>query len=339
MKILLKTISLLTLLFFLSCSSEDVNQPNSEPTGNETNEQQKEVLDLIKVDTIATTPDLNFYSFLVHQDKLYAVKSGETQVFDFSTSKWSLLVNDTDLPSYYDTGISFIRNGKWNLLTSKGLFEYNFELKDWKVLSWYSGSKNIFYLQGLYIESQDMVYFIDQANGNDDIYKYDLKKNEYIVHSEFNNIGNYGEIHNGAFTIDGIHYILKLDSYNKMGIYKFNEDFSELTLVNNYSTKKFLDSSVALKYGDNIIFGLGGIPSVDNNDIITHDPSNLKFYSYNVKNNLFSEAPTQFYQPRRNAKLITYNNNFYLINGFTIKDKKSERMNLIEKIKFDFVKQ
>lgn len=339
MKTLLKTISLLTLLFFLSCSSEDVNQPNSEPTGDETNEQQKEVLDLVKVDTIANTPESDFYSFITYQDKLYTVKGGETQVFDFSTSKWSLLVNDADLPSYYDTGISFIRNGKWNLLTSKGLFEYNFELKDWKVLSRYSGSKNIFYLQGLYIESQDMVYFIDQANGNDDIYKYDLKKNEYIVHGEFNNTGGHGEIHNGAFTIDGVHYILKLDSFSKLGIYKFSDDFSKLTLINQHSTPEILAGSVSLQHKEQIIFGLGGSVSVDSNDIITSESSNLNFYSYDIKNNTFSEAPTKFYQPRYYAKLATYNNEFYLLNGRTIKDNKTEEVNLIEKIKFDLVKQ
>lgn len=338
MKTLFKITYLFTLILFFSCSSEDVNQPDTDPI-DETTEESKEVLDLVDIDTIATTPDSNFYSFIVHEDKLYTVKAGETQVFDFNTSKWTLIVNDADMPSYYDTGISFIRNGKWNLLTSKGLFEYNFELKDWKVLDRYSGSKSIFYLQGLYVESEDMVYFIDQANGNDNIYKYDLKQKEYIIHSTFENNSSNGEIQNGAFTIDGIHYILKLEDYNEIGIYKFNEDFSELKLVNNYRTEKFLDSSIALQYGNYIIFGLGGIPSADNNDIITHDPSNLKFYAYNVKKDSFSEAPTQFYQSRRNAKLVTYNNNFYLINGFTIENKKSKKVNLIEQIEFNFVKQ
>ncbi len=337
MKLLARSVCLFVIIFLTACSSESANEATI-PVDDEVAEEEtpKEVLDLVNVQTIANTPIPGFDSFLVFGDKVYTVKAKDTYVFDFTLATWSFLGTDQDMPDFLNLGISFLRNGKWNLFTEGGLFEFDFDLEDWKAIDRFPQANGIFYTDGFYIAAEEAIYFIDRANGNDTIYKYDLQTNELISHSSYDNKGDYGGISNNTFTINGSNYLLKLEAYTQPAIYKFNDDFSELLFVNEYRTEDQLDGGIAMQLGNYIIFGLGGIPSA-NGDVITSDPSTLKFYSYDVLNDVFAEMPSSFYESCRVANLVTYNNEFYVLNGFTIKDQRSEARNTFEKIEFEVV--
>ncbi len=335
MKLIKRSVWLVISLLSVACSSDSTD---ATPTEAIDEEVEIEVLDLVNVQTIADTPIPDFDSFLVFRDKLYAVKAKDTYVFDFTLTTWSFLGTDTDMPNFLDSGFSFLRNGKWNLFTGGGLFEFDFDLEDWKVIDLFPQSNSLFYVNGFYLESEEALFFTDRANGNDTIYKYDLLTNELILYSTYNNEGYHGGIANNSFVVNGSHYLIELERSNLPSIYKFNDDFTELNSINNYSIENQLDGGVAMNFENYIIFGLGGIPTSDGENI-TRDPSTLKFYSYDVVNNIFAEMQSSLYESCRAANLVTYNNEFYLINGRTIKNQKSEARNSIEKIEFDFITQ
>ncbi|WP_234859494.1 hypothetical protein [Aquimarina aquimarini] len=340
MVLIKRVIWLIIVLFSVACSKDDTNEGPSQ-NENEEVEVLEDILDIVSIETIAETPIPKFDSYIVRGDEAFFVKGKDTYVFDFRSATWTFLGTDTDMPDYLDLGqgVSFIRNGKWNLLVDKGLFEFDFNLQDWQVIDLFPQVNGIFSVEGFYIEADNAVYYVDPSNGNEIIYKYDLLTNQTSSYSTRVNDGAYGTISNNAFIVNNSFYYLTLGDWNNMLVSKFNEDFTTLDIINDYETEYFLDSSVAMLLDDNIIFGFGGVPSVDNNETVIYAPSTLKFYYYNITKNTFTEMPTPFYESCYGAMVVSYNNEYYLINGNTITNKKIEARNTIEKIKFDFVKQ
>lgn len=345
MKLINLSVLLIIGMFLLSCSKEDnTNDSNSEvdtPIA-----ERVEVLNLINWETIADTPVENFDSHIVHENKLFSFSDKDTYVFDFESANWTLLATDADnvIPNIsYGTKVNFIRNGKWNMFTERGLYAFDFELNNWSVIKAFPQSNGLFAIAGFYVEEDMAIYFVDNSNGNDTIYKFDLETNELILHGEYDNMGDRGSTYNGSLVVNNSYYHVKPDngtgSSNKILISKFNDDFTNLTPINELITENDLDSSVAIKYGNYIIFGQGGVPSADTNGMITSDNATLKFYAYDVINDVFTEMPTPFYESCWGAEIVVQNNEFYLINGRTIKNQKGEARNKIEKIEFDFITQ
>lgn len=340
-KVLLLTMS----LFFSSCSKKSSIDEKPSEDDNVVLEEQLEVLDFINVETISETPITKFNSHFLNNDKLYSISDDKTYMYDFIENTWTLLSTDSNTPSgnYFELGLNFLRNGKWNRLISDGLFVFDFNSNDWNLI------KAIPFLpyeifttsEGFYIQEEDAIYFVDTANSKEEIFKFDLSVNELTVHDTFLNDGGYFPLSKSSHEINDSYYVVSVINENLAGpktmkISKFTDDFSNLETLNKIKTENDLESGIALRYGDNLIFGLGGIPSSDSNEII-YDPSTLKFFLYDVSKNSFSEMPTPFYESCRNAKLVTYNNEYYLIGGFTIKNNQSVLRNSIEKIEFGFV--
>lgn len=350
MKVVNKSIFFIITMFLLSCSSKDDNTDNITNDENQVDEPQvdepivesKEVLNLINWETISDTPVEIFHSHIVHENKLFSLSYKDTYVFDFELATWNLIATGTNnvLPvnGFGIPAINFIRNGKWNMFTERGLFEFDFELKNWSVIKGFPQVNGLFTTQGFYVEEDLAIYFVDNSNKNETIYKYDLETNELILHSEHDNEGSNGITHNGSLLINNTYYHAKPYS-NGFIISKFNEDFTDLSLINSITANSSLSGSIAVPYGNYIIFGQGGAPTFGSDGMLESFNPTLKFYAYDTVNDVFTEMPSPFYESCRGAKVIVYNNEFYVINGFTIRNQKSEARNIIEKIEFDFVTQ
>tara|TARA_R110002074_G_scaffold59183_2_gene144275 strand:+ start:68062 stop:69120 length:1059 start_codon:yes stop_codon:yes gene_type:complete len=337
-------------MFLISCSKEDSNNDSNSGVANPDTEvdtpivEQIEVLNLIKWEIIAETPVEKFDAHIVHGNKLFSLSNQSTYEFDFESANWTLLATDTEnvLPNIsYSTKVNFIRNGKWNMFTERGLFVFDFELNNWSVIKEFPQSNGIFATAGFYANEDNAIYFVDNSNGNDTIYKFDLVTNELLLHGEYVNVGDRGSTYNGSLVVNNSFYHVKpangTGTSDKISISKFNDNFTNLNSINELITENDLDGSVAINYGNYIIFGLGGVPSSDANGMITSDSTTLKFYSYDVINNVFTEMPTPFYESCWGAEIVVFNNEFYLINGRTIKNQQGEARNKIEKIEFDFI--
>ncbi|WP_435262215.1 hypothetical protein [Tenacibaculum sp. nBUS_03] len=335
MKIFSKLLFFIFLPPFIACSSEaiDDNKNTDEPS------PIVKVLDIVNSEKIADTPSLNLNTHIVHKDNLFSVGEKSTYMFDFQAASWTLISTDNKTPNGGAGSINFIRNEKWYMFTVNGLYEFNFSNKEWKTIKSISNSTGLFSAEGFYIEADQAIYFTSPENSNTNIYKYNLITNELSTHKVNGSIGLYGGVtYNNSLIINNTYYNIR-PSANTITISKFNEDFTSLTTINTFKGKQGIDfsQSTAIKYGNYIIFGLGGVPTVDNNNSIINDPSVLSFYYYDTVNEVFTEMPTPFYESCRLGSLITYKNEFYLIDGKTIKNKKNLLRNKIEKLEFDFV--
>ncbi|AIZ40957.1 hypothetical protein [Cellulophaga baltica] len=339
-----KSIFLIISFIIISCSSEDSGSDRGDKIDENPIAEPIDVLNLVSWHKIADTPVNEFNAHIVYQDKLYSLSERDTYVFDFILAEWTLLASDTaNILSNFSSGlkINFIRNGKWSMFTQRGLYEFDFELNSWSVIKQFPLANGLFSISGFYAEQDEAIYFLDKSNGNKTIYKFDLTTNELEEYSTYINTGNRGDCYNGSLTLDNSNYYVTPSSgtgrSNEIIISKFSEDFTSLISVNNLVTENDLDSSVALQFDDYIIFGLGGIPTVDGADgTVTYAKSTLKFYAYDTLSTVFTEMSTPFYESCWGADVVVYNNEYYLINGRTIKDEKTEFRNKIEKITFDF---
>lgn len=335
-KIIKSTFLLLTFLIF-SCSSD------TEDDGlilDETKEEKEviEGIDFVGATLVDDTFGKSIGDCFVHGDKMYTTVEDETYMFDFATNSWSLIATDDDTPDPdYELGINFIRNDKWYRLVRKGLYTYDFEMANWDRVQVLTNTLGIFSKEGFYVEEDNAVYFVDQTNGKENIFVYDLLTNELNIHSTYSNDGGWYPISSNAFTKNNTNYIVSLSGWESMKISNFNEDFTTFETINSLETENFLDDGVACQFGDYFIFGLGGVPTVDSEGNIISDPSTLNFYYYNVLTDTFGTMDTPFYESRRSAKLVTYNNEHYLVGGFTIKNGRSEISTKVEKLEFKIV--
>lgn len=345
MKAINKSIIVIISLFFISCSTEDndIEVAKENPI-----EESVDILDLVKWQKIADTPVPNFQAHIVHENKLFSLSIKDTYVFDFELAQWTLLATDSDsvFPNYGLGGlkVNFIRNEKWNMFTEKGLYEFDFQLNKWSVIKEFPQVNGLFSISGFYVEEDIAIYFLDKSNGNDTIYKYDLLTNELLSHSNYINTGDRGETYNGSLKVENSYYYITPGSgtgrSNEILISKFNEDFTTLVPVGNFVTENDMANSVAVQYGNYIIFGLGGTATLDSSTgIITDIRPTLKFYAYDTVNDVFTEMSSPFYESCWAANVIVHNNEYYLINGHTIKNQKVELRTKIEKIEFNFITQ
>lgn len=340
MKIIVKGILLFLTFITLSCSSEVDNDSMPIIDNTPIEKEVIEGLDFVGATLVEDTLDKSFSACFVHEDKMYATAEDETYMFEFATNTWSLLATDVDTPdSDFELGINFIRNNKWHRLIRKGLFVYDFETANWERVKLLTNTLGIFSNEGFYVEEDDAVYFVDQTNGKENIFIYDLLSNELSIHSTYVNDGGWYPISTNAFTKNDTNYIVSLSGWKSMKISKFNDDFTTFETINNFGTENHLDDSVACQYGDYFIFGLGGVPTGDGEGNIISDPSTLNFFYYNILNNTFGTMSTPFYESRRSAQLVTYNNEFYLVGGYTIKNGKSEITTKVEKLEFKIVEK
>lgn len=339
MKVVYQSIFFIISMFLISCSSDESKNENNLEDENPTEEPIK-VLNLVNIEKIADTPVSIFRSHIVHNNKLFSVSYNDTYVFDFELATWTLLDTNTENVflnyRFGDPVVNFIRNGDWHMFTESGLFVFDFELSKWSVVKAFPQTNGLFSTAGFYIEEDMAVYFVDNSNGNDTIYKFDLLTNELLMHGEYVNEYFSGNTYNGSLVLSNSYYHVKPRSQGII-ISKFNEDFTDLSLINDFDTKTYLINSIAISFENYIIFGLGGSATQDANGNITKDDSTLKFYAYDTVNDSFAEMPSQFYESCRGAEVVMYNNEFYLINGSTIKNQKSEYRNIIEKLEFDFI--
>lgn len=331
--------SLLIFICLVACSKDSKNIDDEPIDENQMKNEEEpiELLNLINWTKIADTPAQRFRAHIVHKDKLFSVSDKETYVFDFQTADWTLLGTDSDLPDLWNGGqtINFMRNGKWYMFNRRAFYEFDFDLKDWQVIDSFSQS-NFLSTEGFYVEEDNALYIVDQVNNNDKIYKYDLLTNELMVHGSFISENHRGWTFNSSLLIDNSHYYIRPYGHlNDKGILisKFQEDFTNLVSLNIYEFEKEMDDSVAMSFGEYIIVGLGGTSSAE------YDYTSKKFYAYNTTNNELTEMPTSFYESCFGADIVEYKNEFYLINGSTIKNQNIEFRNTIEKLEFDFITQ
>ena len=341
MKLLKIKVSLILIILLCSCSKENSGKDINSEDETAVMEESVEILDFIGAEIIAETPVPDFNTHVVFGDKLYSISMEDTYAFDFDLAKWTLLTSDSETPSTdFDYGIDFMRNGKWNRFMKNGLYEFDFDLLDWTEIKKIPFLPyEIFSAEGFYVEEDDAIYFIDQVNSKDEIFKYDLISNELIIHSTFSEEGGWFPVSKSSFKINDTYYVVSLSARNTMKISKFDENFTTFETLNKQQIANSFDTGVAAQFENNIVFGLGGVPSADSDNIIDFDPSNLKFFLYDTDKNIFSEMPTPFYESCRAARLVTYNNEFYLINGATIKNSQSEIRNTIEKLEFGYIKR
>jgi hypothetical protein len=333
----------------MSCATEDNNSDvNSE---DENVEEPVEVLNFINSQKIADTPVDFFDSQIVYENKLFSLRDKDTYVFDFELVTWTLL--ETNAENVFPTNgfngeaINFIRNSKWNMFTERGLFEFDFELNNWAAIKVFPSLNGLFSTSGFYLEEDLAIYFIDHSNGNNTIYKFDLVTNELLNHGEYVNVGNRGITNNGSLVINNSYYYLRpvvatgasVGRTDGILISKFNEDFTSLNTINQLKVDNFVSDGVAMSYKDDIIFGLGGDLSIDTNGLVKDVSATFKFFTYNTINDSFTEMATPFYEYCGRADIIVYNDEFYLINGITIKNNKTEFRKKIEKLEFDFITQ
>lgn len=340
MKHIWKGISFIFTITLMACSSNEDSDIISTIDPDPIVEEPVATLDFVNAEFVAETPSTDLNTCFVHNDKMYATAGDETYVFDFGQKAWSLLTIDADTPkTTFDIGFNLIREGKWYRLIRKGLYVFDFELNDWEVIKSFPLSDSVYSILGYYVESDDAVYLVDKINRREIIYKYDLLTNEFIAHSTFENNAGWYPISENAFIINDTKYVVHLSNWNKMKVSKFNEDFTVFKSINELETENYLDESVACQFGENIIFGLGGVPTSDADGNITRDPSTLNFYFYNTITDAFGTMSTPFYESCRDAHLVTYNNEYYLVGGRTITNNKSEPRITIEKLQFEVVEQ
>ncbi|WP_155941657.1 hypothetical protein [Maribacter sp. Hel_I_7] len=338
MKNIGKSVCFILAIISMACSSSDDATVTAPVEAIPEEIAPVETLDFVNAEFVADMPVSQFNTSFVYDDKIYATVEDETYAFDIGSKTWSLLTTDTDTPkTTFDIGLNFIRDGKWYRLIRKGLFVFDFELNDWEVIKSFPLSDLIYSIQGYYVEAENAVYVLDQINRAEIIYKYDLLTNELMEHSTFDNNAGWYPISENAFIINDTRYVAHLNDWEDMEISKFNEDYTVFETINVLETENYLDEGVACQFGDYIIFGLGGVPTGDANGNITRDPSTLNFHYYNTITDTFGTMNTPFYESCRDAQLVTYNNEYYLIGGLTITNNRTEFRSTIEKLQFEII--
>lgn len=297
------------------------------------------VLDLSSVEQISDTPYDNLKASIVYQNKLYVVDDlKKTHMFDFNTKSWTLISENSSLAIglQVPTSIGFIRNGKWYVCYYQGIYEFDFELKEWLLVTSFDSAYNFYAIQGFNVD--ESIFFIDASNGKENIFKYDFSLNELTVHGTFENLGYYGEMSNSAFKIGENFYFSQLTTTG-FRISKFSKDFTEIENLNNYRPNNLLTGGIAVPYRDYIIFGLGGFHAYDSNgDYSNHQYSSI-LHVYDTKLNEFYEMPTSFNDEFSFGGVASTNDNIYLLNGFKTEENILRYRKSIEKLNFDFVQQ
>lgn len=334
-------LAILILIIVLSSCSKDKAEINS---NTEVDVQEPIILlDLVSVEKTSDTPNDDMGASIINNDKLFIIDNQKTYEYDFVQATWNLISEDENLPEnwIFYSSINIMRNGKWNIFCDRGLFEFDFELKDWKVVQSFPIVNGIFSTHGFY--KDDVIYFVDNSSGNDNIYKYDFESKEVTIHGNYENMGNRNTLSKQVFKIGNTFYYLTQTSIG-FTFYKFSTDFKNLELLfpidgSIVPEMQSLPNGVAFIEGENIIFGISGTATSDTDGNLYNSVVNKELYFYNTNTNDLGVMPSSFYDECHNGSVVSHNNEHYLLYGYRVKEKKKEYRKTMERMYFDYVEQ
>ncbi len=329
-------------VLFLACSKDSTldTKTATQPEPEQEVEKQQ-LLNLTHVQGLATPPFETPATSIDYEGKLYVVGDGNTYTYDFSSDQWNLIYERIANPlnnGWFNSDISFLRDGRWFVYSHYGLWSFDFVEKEWMLEHRTEIGEGFHFPTGTYLNGT--LYIFDRASRDDTIYTYDFENHQLVEHGSFDNPGFWGFIRNPIFKVGAKLYYLHLTAgggyYNDISVYEINTDFKNMTLLDTYRVERTLADSAAFLYDGKIIFGLGGDVSGDGNGNITTYGINDKFNYYDPQSNTFHEMPDSFYEGRINSLPATYNNESYLLNGRTIKNNESENKTTLDKLTFEF---
>ncbi len=321
------------LIFCFGCSKNDSETVDTNPISEE---EPEIVLDLVATETLGTTPFSKAWQYIVHEDILYVVDDTNTYSFDLITKQWEtisdLQVEVTNFAPFLSS-ISFIREGKWCLFSSRGLWEFDFDLNMWNEIPVFSPD-TFFNPKGFYVDN--LLHFVSNANGNDKIYTYDFATNSVSEQGTFEMSGNRGEITQPVFKVGNDYFtVLYTDGF---AVYKYGENFKTMELINKYNAFPLSNCSAFL-FEDKLVFGLAGSATVDlDGNYLSSNISDALYY-YDIEKNEFGQLPSPFSEARYGALPFAYGNEYFLMGGTTVIEEKIVTRTSIEKLTFEYVTQ
>lgn len=330
----IKILSAIITLTLFACTSDN-NNPEEE-----NNTEPINILTLTNSESASIAPFIKPRERIIFENNLYVVDRLKTYKYDFNSSNWEILnQNNTELDfgvadyPYFDFNISFIRNGKWYIINRRALWSFDFTTHIWTNIKSFGNSE---LLQPIGIYDKDTLYIFSDIFST--IYTYNFETNSLIEHSTFEERPNYGQLVKSIFKINGITYFTKINGYDKIQIYKWNNNYTEFELLNEYQANYIAQGS-GFVFNDKIIFGLGGEASADGNGNITGYNLNDKFYYYDTTKNEFGIIKNSFYQGRYVSLPIEYNNEYYLLGGKTVSNNQVTDIETLDKLYFEYIEQ
>jgi len=326
-KLILKILPALTIL---ACSNNNGDiQIDDEPNSKTTT-----ILTLTNSSSISGTPFSKPREAIIFENNLYTINDSETFKYDFGTNTWETInTNSSSVANYpyLEYNVSFIRDNKWHIINENALWAFDFSTNNWTKIKQFTDNKlgspiGVYSDESLYI-------FSDLSNK---VYKYDFETNTIAEHSTFDKKSNYGQLTKSIFKIEDTYYFTKLSGYDKISIYKWIDNFAQFELLNEYQSN-FIAQGSGFVFKDNIIFGLGGQSSVDENGNMASFQLNDEFYYYNTTNNEFKKIENSFYEGRYVSLPIKHNDKFYLIGGQTITNNEVIYKETLDLIDFEFI--
>jgi hypothetical protein len=170
----------------------------------------------------------------------------------------------------------------------------------------------------------------------DKVYKYNFEDNTLIEHSTFIPRSNYSQLVKSIFKIGDTYYFTKIAEYNKILIYKWTDNFTNFEYLNEYQADYIAQGS-GFVFNDNIVFGLGGQATGNQNGDIIDFQLNNKFYYYSTSENVFKKVDNTFYEGRYASLPVEYNNKHYLLGGQTIINNETIYKETLDIIDFEFI--
>ncbi|MER3376798.1 MAG: hypothetical protein RIM83_19305 [Allomuricauda sp.] len=318
------------MVFFIAYGCSD----NETPIHDETTKapESKEVLTLLNSKKANDTPFKLPRESIIFEENLYVVDESKTYKYSFDSNSWETINAASEgvaVFPYLNYNISFIRNKKWHILNEYSLSMFDFTSNTWEEIKRFQNS-DLHATIGVYV-NETLYVFSDIIR--DEIFKYDFENNELLPYSTFEKKPNYGQLVKSIYKIGESYYFTKLSDYNSISIYKWNNNFKTLEYINEYETEYIAQGS-GFAYKDNIIFGLGGENSVDENGEITSFKLTDKFYYYNVTNNEFHEVKNSFYQGRFASLPIKHDDSFFLLGGYTILNNQRKEVQVMDQLSF-----
>ncbi|RPH28277.1 MAG: hypothetical protein EHM93_18900 [Bacteroidales bacterium] len=286
----------------------------------------KILITLKGVEKISDTPFSNPSNCIIYNGKLFVTTRTGIYSFDFSSKSWSLINANARINYNGDSGagVSSIVNGKWQIFAnlynagSINLFTYDFNqnILSTKILEQnYSHEvKALFHNDSLFVYD-----FSDYSIHKQKMYVYDFNKETYVKLSDNNGVSprffnlyylNDAKIGNDYYALIG---------ESNPNVYKFNKAKKVLEFVKNIKHRTYFKecfNGINFKYGDFIIYGLGGVfGGVAGSDEYSTVGVNKTFAYYNPLTGESGEVYNKFYEKRIGVLSFEFENDIYFIGG------------------------
>src|SRR5690606_9919928 len=108
----------------------------------------------------------------------------------------------------------------------------------------------------------------------------------------------YSALVKSIFKIGDTYYYARLTNHSKISIYKWVDNFTNFEFLNEFQSNYILAEGLGFVFNDNIIFGLGGSHSGDENGYPTNPQYSNELYYYNTTKDEFRKIENSFYEPR-----------------------------------------